>query len=334
MNSYELEKYKNILKNNVGFNDIELWLRYAALNNFKQVNAKIVRKCPDCGADSKRTLGQYVYYSTLIHLLECAKCSLIWSDAHIDPDIIDHHFEMAYKEEEYFHDQRSNIFKHIATVIDRNTRNGASVIDIGGAKGDMMSEVARLRPDLRITILDISNIATRWAGSHFGFETITGDIHILENSSNKYDVVVMSDVLYYEPQISKLWKILPYLIRENGFIVIRVPNKLLIIRLFQLIRNMIYSRNLNNLQYNIKFYNPEHIYLFRRRYLESRLITLGFDSVKTIPSELLASSVPSIIRILYFKFASIINIFSWYKIVLTPSMLVIGTFRGSRTETV
>ena len=65
-----------VLRHNVGFDVPELWVDYAIRHGFRQVKAVTVGRCPDCGGQPKRSLGQFVYYSTLVRLVECGACGL------------------------------------------------------------------------------------------------------------------------------------------------------------------------------------------------------------------------------------------------------------------
>ena len=100
--------------------------------------------------------------------------------------------------------------------------------------------------------------------------------------------VVMSDVIYYEPEPAKLWTLLPNLVTPGGIVIIRVPNRLSLIRLAQAIRRFVTSKRARDMRDRIMFFNPEHLFIFSRRLLTRRLSSLGFDPVTVLPSELKA----------------------------------------------
>jgi hypothetical protein len=115
------QHFRAILENNVGFGDGARWVEYARRHDFSPVQAIAVPRCPDCsGAPRRRTWGQYVHYSTLIHLLECTDCGLVWADAHLDPSVVRGHFEVTYKDDQYFRVARHAIFEHLVNVIDQS----------------------------------------------------------------------------------------------------------------------------------------------------------------------------------------------------------------------
>lgn len=307
----------DILRHNTGFDEPWSWVGYAAQHGFRAVRARKVDRCPDCSSEPCGAHGQYVYYSTLVHLLECAACGLIWADAHIDPLVLRAHFEIAYKEDRYFREGRAPIFRHLAGVIDELAGRRARVLDIGGARGDLMHEVVRRRPDLRVVVHDVSTTATTFAATRFGLPTLTADTPGLASHPGRYDVVVLSDVLYYEPDLRMLWLALSRLIRPGGAFVARVPNKLLLMRITRAWRK----------RDRIPFFNPEHVHILGRRYLSDRLRGLGFARVRALPSPLLATGVPASLSHLSHRLAEAAHRLSGGSLLLTPSMLVVGTGR-------
>ncbi len=321
----ERERALQILQANTGFDEPARWINYAHKHGFKRVKAKRVPQCPGCSANPTRTLGQYIYYSTLIHLFECERCRLIWANAHIDPTTIRQHFEKTYKSEEYFGTDRGSIFEHLAHVIDRLAPNGAAILDIGGAKGHLMAAATRRRPDLQATVHDLSVSATAYAREHYGFATVCGDVTTLYDHPRSYDLVVLSDVMYYEPKLGELWSLLPRLVRPHGSILIRVPNKLPLICLSQFLLRVLGLPRKRHPQDRIPFFNPEHIYIFTRRYLTEQLWNLGFSSVQVLPTPLIAGGGGA--RRMWFILASILSQLSAGTLVVTPSMVVVGTNR-------
>lgn len=96
------EYWLEILTHNKGFDEPGQWIEYARRENFRKVEATKITRCPDCRSDIYSPVGQYVYYSTLITLQQCKNCELVFSNTHINGDLISQHFGMAYKDEVYF----------------------------------------------------------------------------------------------------------------------------------------------------------------------------------------------------------------------------------------
>jgi hypothetical protein len=127
---------------------------------------------------------------------------------------------------------------------------------------------------------------------------------------------------------------LPRLVKSGGAVVVRVPNKLTLIRARQLLSRVMNSRGSQGEQDHLAGFNPEHIYVLSRRYLTKRLANIGFASVRVVPSPpLLASSArsaPSVARLM-FRAAQAAHLLSLGALVLTPSMLIIGEKLAARS---
>src|SRR5687768_12471116 len=86
--------------------DPELWMDYAESHGFRRESAVRLVACPECNGVNKRVVGQFVYYSHLVKLLGC-ECGLYYTDVRFDGTVTDRHFDVAYKDEEYFSSRRS-----------------------------------------------------------------------------------------------------------------------------------------------------------------------------------------------------------------------------------
>ena len=329
--SLRRETAEQILTHNAGFTRPEQWVDYAVRERFRFVRATTVIDCPDCGEPTGRILGQYIHYSTLIRLRECRQCGLIWSDVRIDWEVVRSDMERTYHKQsdvDYFTSQRLPVFKHLSRLIDEAAPPNGTVLDIGGAQGHLMDMLWRRRPDLVTWVHDITVAATRYASEHFGLPTICGTIDAVLSRGMPYDVVVMSDVLYYEPQLGRLWSALRSLLKPGGRVFIRVPNKLPYIRvgaLAQRIRGKLTGR----LEDHLPVFNPAHAYVLSRGYLKRRLHSLGFQNIRLIPSPLLATlnhgftrACSAMFRVLDAANRAVPGL------VLTPSMLVTASWPG------
>jgi SAM-dependent methyltransferase len=316
-----------ILHENVGFDRPERWVDYGIQHSFKRVEATTIAGCPDCGSPPRGRIGQYIYYSTLVGLQECSGCGLIWADAKLDPVVIGSHFEVVYKDDTYFAEARRLTFWHMARMVDRLAPRAARILDIGGAKGHLMHRVQMRRPDLRIVVNDISKEATRQAAEMFGFDTVQGDAHALAHHREKYDVVILSDVLYYITDIAALWNVLASLLAPGGALLVRIPNKLVPIRVcqaFKRVRRRVFGDD--GLDDRVPCFNPEHIYVFSTSYLRRRLASVGFDTVRVVPSPPICVESRVVTAVLAGTFGILTGIsrLSGDRVTLSPSMLVVA----------
>lgn len=312
-----------LLRLNKGFKNPERWVDYALLHKFRRVEAEKLEACPDCRERRSCLIGQYIYYSTLVELRSCGNCGLIFSDVRIDPKVIHGHFEQAYKNEEYFTQQRKDIFEQIADLVSSSACLGSSVLDIGGAKGHLLAIVKNRRPDLKYVLNDLSETACEYAKTRYGFESVCGGVKTLEGLSRRFDVVILSDVIYYEPELNRLWALLSRIVSESGVVIIRVPNRVALIKLGSIFRNLFETPTIREIRDRVWFLNPEHLYVLSRWYLFKRLREIGFSAVKAVPSALLESSGRTRF-VLYYCLARAFFYVTFGKAILTPSMIVVA----------
>ena len=312
-----------VLKYNKGFAHPEKWIEYAIAHEFKKTKAEKLEECPDCKGRSFRFIGQFVYYSTLVNLLECSACGLIFTDTRIASEIISAHFEQAYKDEEYFEFKRNRIFEQIVRVASEVAPQGGRVLDVGGAKGHLLAALKKSRPDLHLVLNDLSKSSCDHARLTYNLETILGGLNELEQISSRFDVIILSDVIYYEPELCRLWNALARLVSKGGTVILRVPNKTALIRFWQLLVHAITPFAKKEMQDTIKFFNPEHLYIFSRGYLLKRLKVIGFQEIFYKPSELLVKESSVWLSALLFSVCNVIWIVSCKRLIITPSLLII-----------
>lgn len=207
-----------------GFADPESWIGYARAHVFRRVPSSPVTACPGCGATASKVVGRYVFYSTHMELLACSSCALVYRSRQLADAVIEAHFRRAYVDDAYFRHARRDIFAQIARLVDRVAPLRARVLDVGGALGHLMAIVRRRRPDLRITIADVNPDACRIAAAK-GFASVNLPFGRLDPAQGRFNVVVMSDVIYYERDVGRLWTALRDLVVPGGQVIIRVPNK-------------------------------------------------------------------------------------------------------------
>ena len=129
----------------------------------------------------------------------------------------------------------------------------------------------------------------------------------------------MIDVIYYETHLNNLWRLLQVLVKKRGDVILRVPNKLPLIRATQWLRERAASAEELAMRAHIPFFNPEHLYVFTRGYLLRRLRSLGFLGVVTLPSELVLKSRRSFTRVVYYYIARSVWAVSFRTFILTQA---------------
>lgn len=319
--------YYDVLRHNGGFYPLEKWLPYAETYKFQKTNSITLKSCPDCESNELTTLGQYIHYSNLFHIKYCLKCGLYFSDKLLDKEVITHHFENTYKDEQYFSNQRKPIFDHISSIVARLTPENGSVLDVGGGKGHLLDKIITVRPDINCTLSDLSEQSCNYCTETYAIESICCDIPGLQRLNVCFDTVIMIDVIYYEPEINAMFRTIENMLDpKNGVLVIRIPNKLMLIKVCQFLLTKFGSNKSKFFQSKVKYFNPEHIYIFSQYYLRRKLKKAGFNEVTFIPSPLLNKSGgnANFIWRIYFLFAKAVAKVTLGKLILTPSMVVVA----------
>lgn len=266
-----------------GFPLVDCWRREARRVGFRHGRARPVGQCPDCGCRDASVVGQFVHYANCMRLRRCSACDLLWVDRHLNARVIAEHFERVYKDEAYYQVERAPILDHLAALVAESAPAHGHVLDIGGATGHLLGKVAARRPDLVLTLHDISESATAEAAGRFGMATMTGPLTALRG---QWDVVVASDVLYYEPSLRAAWDTLGSLVRPGGSVLLRVPNKRAVILAVATLERLMHPAHRRLCQGRVRWFNPEHLYVFGRTWLRSRLGRCGFEEVTFLPSPL------------------------------------------------
>jgi hypothetical protein len=111
---------------------------------------------------------------------------------------------------------------------------------------------------------------------------------------------------------------------ENGTVIIRVPNKFALIFFWQFLIRVISQHKDNEMRDHIKFFNPEHLFVFSKRYLLTRLKSIGFQKVIAFPSELLIQDNTDLRHPFFYYLCKVCSTISFGKIIISPSLLLIA----------
>lgn len=323
-----MEQYLEILRHNCGFDKPDIWVETAKRLGFKKVPAQRLYACPDCESTKFKEICQYVYYSQLMRLQLCVNCHLVFSDVHLDESVLIKHFESGtnpiYQDDLYVNVQKADIFKQIRDILVTRYQKKKRVLDVGGCRGHLAKILSDSGFD--VTLSDISSTSCQYAREQFGLKTINSDIKNLRAYNSRFNVVLMCDVLHYEPDIHASWDLLSTVLEKDGVVIMRLPNKLWWIRPYQrLLRTITNCR----LQTSVYGFNPEHIYWFTNRYLKKKFASLGFTTFEVTYSPSLRSTnqYASMMGSFFDHVCRGIYHLSARKLVVSPSMLVIAERR-------
>ncbi|KHE90236.1 MAG: hypothetical protein SCABRO_04033 [Candidatus Scalindua brodae] len=113
--------------------------------------------------------------------------------------------------------------------------------------------------------------------------------------------------------------------KPNRMTLIRIPNKLWLIRGALLINSYIYSKQRLEMSDSVKFVNPEHIYFFSRKYLANRFKSQRFNKIDFYPARPLypKGGIKRICVAIFFIITVCIYYMSFKELIITPSQLVV-----------
>lgn len=195
--------------------------------------------CPICKADKTKVFwtGKSNLYKSgdSFTLVQCATCKLVYMNPRPENSDVDHIYSESYipfkpdrKDFSYnaFYKLLSRI-KHISyKKISSNqpvTDEYKKVLDIGCGDGSWLEMQRKAHPKWDFWGQDVSKIACKQVGGR-GFRIICKPLQEAELPNNFFDLVYMSHVLEHLPEpISDLKKI-KRIIKNNGRIVIHIPN--------------------------------------------------------------------------------------------------------------
>jgi 2-polyprenyl-3-methyl-5-hydroxy-6-metoxy-1,4-benzoquinol methylase len=321
----ERARVLEILKANAGFAHAEEWVPRAIARRFERVHARTFSSCPDCASPRSAEVGRQVYYSTSMGLRRCADCDLTFIDTRISRATTTSHFEVTYKDERYFVQKRAPVFAQVASLAAARAPHKGRVLDVGGAKGHLLARLREARPDLELVMTDISAGACHYASTQYGLRTAEGGIEAIESLDGRFDVIILSDVMYYEPKVSRLWRALDDRLTPSGSLVIRVPNHHFLTVAMESVRRRLRSPRARRMSETISLFNCEHLYSFSRRYLAHRLKGLGFCSVEFRPSALSRSRRAPFISDAWSALAHAVWVVTAGTLALSPSLIVVAS---------
>ncbi len=156
---------------------------------------------------------------------------------------------------------------------------------------------------------------------------MSGRISNLAGLGRQFDVVVLSDSIYYEPDPRPLWRVLPALVCAGGALLIRAPNTAALVRLAEAIRRRLGGKEALARADQVRFFNPEHSLLFPRKVLERRLREAGFTDIRVLPGRFSAQGAKAQVEPVVHTASSALNRLSGGRLVLAPSYVMVATRR-------
>lgn len=125
---------------------------------------------------------------------------------------------------QYLSDQEDTYWGIQRFLTEKNISRDANILEIGCGLGYLTYSI--LKKGFKITGIDISKIAVENARKKFGDHYICHDVmEYSKENKNKYDVIIMTEVIEHVEYPVKLIKALNEMVVPGGYIVVTTPNK-------------------------------------------------------------------------------------------------------------
>ena len=173
------------------------------------IKSEAAVKCPICGATAK-----FFARHPQAVLYRCNNCSHCFS--HLETVEIESYQENYFYEDHkrWFENPNTGLFDRIAKAIPQ----GASVLDAGCGRGDMLRYFRKIRPDLVLTGVDLSPNKDSDGIRYYQGDIITMDL------GGQFDAVVSLAVIEHVGDVSAFVDRLVQLVKPGGAVVIMTLN--------------------------------------------------------------------------------------------------------------
>ena len=188
----------------------------------------MVNKCKFCG-------GEIRVVNVTYDLVECLSCYLIFSKKIFSQDELQKVYDHLYNDDKPKYRTHSifeyeQLKKGITKVgynrnrlIKKYINNSSKVLEIGSGIGLMGCFIQRNYPNSSYTGVEIDEKVNDKARS-FGLNVHQGDFSVIGNFKNKFDIVLMWEVLEHIQDLKKCLSLISSKLTKGGLFIFSVPN--------------------------------------------------------------------------------------------------------------
>jgi SAM-dependent methyltransferase len=184
--------------------------------------------CEICGGGNARLLVSIEGF----HIGKCTRCGLIYVTNPLDeselPELYSKQYFFELETTEYSPDSRDlNMKRHFSYnqqrlhALERFAKTGR-LLDVGCGPGLFL--VSARKRSWKVTGVDISEKAARFARSKFGLDVISGAIEQANLSEGAFDVITMWHLLEHTSHPLGTLRTAKKLLNADGMLLIEVPN--------------------------------------------------------------------------------------------------------------
>lgn len=200
-----------------------------------KVNKLYIEKCPVCGhTDFSKVMTCTDHYATgeSFDLYRCTGCDFLFTqnapvEAEIGryyetPDYISHSDTHKGLMNSVYHRVRKIMLQKKAELVEKSSGlSCGKILDIGTGTGYFINKMKE--NGWNVSAIEKSPQARMFAKEHFGIEVMSPEnLFALEKKS--LDVVTLWHVMEHLEQLNKTWDTIYSLLKDNGTLIIAVPN--------------------------------------------------------------------------------------------------------------
>lgn len=202
-------------------------------------------------------------------VIQCTECDMLYAGNIVESIGLENYYAMLSRYESDYNRKWNETY--VYEFVEEHLRQNISVLDVGCAGGGVLN-VFKQHGYTNLTGVEPSHNNCEYAKREYGITVYpaTLDEYVNQNTTKKYDLIIMVHVLEHILDIRKCIAELTELLNEDGMICLNMPDAEYFVEC-----NDIYQQ-----------FSTEHVNYFTRYSLTSLMSRMGFIAVKTCNSVL------------------------------------------------
>jgi 2-polyprenyl-3-methyl-5-hydroxy-6-metoxy-1,4-benzoquinol methylase len=234
-------------------------------------------KCDICNSKKIIKYNKIIIQNNELDLYRCKSCNFIFQK---DYKYIDLSYDETYylREKKISSDFLQQKAEYKFSLIKSYLHNKKKIFEIGSSTGELL-EVCK-KNNFEVSGLEISKIASQ-ISEQKGIKVLNAGIDSLSEINEKYDAVIMFDVIEHLTDINNFFINLKKILKTGSVIILETPNFNSLLRLLNPCKWVGYNK------YHLIYFNPFNLTMLLNKY--------GFEKV------LLKTSVIDVFSINFLK---------------------------------
>jgi ubiquinone/menaquinone biosynthesis C-methylase UbiE len=177
-----------------------------------------VKSCGACGSSSLAVVDGRIGLSA------CTSCGFVFYSPRPAPADIAGYYSREGKYDLWLGEERARdlLWRRRLAKLKKYKRGGA-LLDVGAGTGQFLSHARR---DFEVAGTEISASAVRVAKERYDIDLLAGSLGDIDFGARRFDVITLFHILEHVPSPSELLDKCRRLLKEDGIIVMAVPNEL------------------------------------------------------------------------------------------------------------